>query len=89
MLLAGLGLQLGPVAAIAEDQQRQAELVEGLHGQIDPLVGDQPAAGQVVVARLAAGRREALHVHRRVDDVAVAAVELLMRACTTRLMATK
>ena len=46
--------QAGPIAPVAEDHQARLEPVAGLDGQVEALVGDQPAAGQEVVAVAAA-----------------------------------
>ena len=67
------GLQRGPVSPVASDDQRQPQLVEGAHGQVNPLVGDQAGDDEVIVV-VGGGGAEAGGVHRRVDDDRVAAI---------------
>jgi hypothetical protein len=62
---AGHPVQPTRVGAVADDQQRQAQLVEGPHRDLDALVRHQLGEDDVGVARR--GRREALDVDGRVQ----------------------
>ena len=55
MLGVACACQRGPVAAVAHDDQLLVgQLAKGLHGQVDALVGNQPADDQIVVAERSA-----------------------------------
>ena len=64
------------LGAAADDHQRLAALAEGFHYQGGVLVGHQRRDQQEIIARRAGGRLEKIGIHRRVDDLGVAAVIL-------------
>ena len=73
----GESLQVGPVAALAGDPQRQPQPIQRLYGQVDTLVGDEARDDQEVVPLLTAGDgRQVGRVDRRIDDRRLAAVEV-------------
>ena len=68
----GHGLQPRPLGAITNHHQGQTGAVEGLHDEIDPLVGHQPAEAEVdVITRLIP--TEAIDVNRGVHNGGVPA----------------
>ena len=65
----GEPLQRRHLRSFADYDQLAVHTCERAHGQVDPLVADQLAGDEIVVARAAHGR-EIIDAHRRLSTVA-------------------
>ena len=69
----GQALEAARVGPVADDHERQPQAVEGLDGDVEVLVGHELAEHDVASPTSTSRRREARRLHRRVQDVGVAA----------------